>query len=248
MLFDPATIQQRAALSYMARRASRPAWEAMFLLEFLIAAACVVAAAWTRPWRLLASQSRYRLLPALLLFALALPALWWWPHSTLVPLSRLVGVQLALLMLGWPLAVLLFAFAGVVSLLLGATLGVALPAMVWHALVPATLALAAGHGVRLLTRANPIGYVLGRGLLVPFAATVTAAALGLWFGATLQSLGPQALAVATLIALLDAMLTAQVVVLVVMARPAWLATWSDRLYLRPSGREGGGPMPRPARQ
>jgi uncharacterized membrane protein len=47
-----------------------------------------------------------------------------------------------------------------------------------------------------------------------------------------DALGAEAAPALLLVALIDAMLTGTVVTLLVAGQPTWLATWSDRLYLR----------------
>lgn len=198
------------------------------LIVFATALACALA---MRPWRLLAPGGHHALLSPLLVLGATLPLLWWGVAAELAPVARIAGAQLALLALGWPLAVLLYAALAAAGLMLGTGGGV-VAAVVWHAIVPMSLALAAGQLVRSVTNAHPVGYLLGRGLLVPFVATTAAGWLAHGATGAFAHLGGAALPTLMLVALIDAMLTAQAVLLLVVASPRSLATWSDRLYLR----------------
>ncbi len=202
------------------------------LLEVLLLALAVGAACWIRPWRLLAFGSPYSLLPALLLLGAALPMLWWWPGAQVSPLLCLVGANLALLALGWPLAVLLFAAAGLFGVITGfAGWGGAATVAFWHGVLPATLGLLAGHAVRTAFGAHVMVYLLGRAFLLPLAGTFGAALAAQAMTGRFDVLGADAVPALFLVALIDAMLTGMVVTLLVAEQPTWLATWSDRLYL-----------------
>jgi hypothetical protein len=200
-------------------------------LELIVFAAAMAAALSLRPWRLLASGAGACLLAPLLVLVAAVPLLWWGIAPTTSPMLKLAGAQLALLALGWPLAVLLYAGVAAAGLLLGSTADV-VGAAVWYGFVPVTLSLAAGRLVRSVTNAHPAGYLLGRGLLVPFLATVAAGCMAHAMTGAFDRLGDAAVPSLVLVALIDAMLTAQAVLLLVVASPRSLATWSDRLYLR----------------
>lgn len=137
---------------------------------------------------------------------------------------------MALLALGWPLAVLLYAGVAAAGLLLGSTADV-VGAAVWYGFVPVTLGLAAGRLVRAVTNGHPAGYLLGRGLL-PFLATVAAGCIARGMTGAFDRLADAAVPSLVLIAWIDALLIAQAALLLVLASPRSLATWSDRLYLR----------------
>lgn len=201
-------------------------------LELIVFAAALAGALSLRPWRLLAAGGRYSLLAPLLVLGAALPVVWWGLAPGAGAIVKLAGAQLALLALGWPLAVLLYGGMAAMGLMLGSA-GDLVGAAVWYGIVPMSLSLAAGRLVRNVTNAHPVGYLLGRGLLVPFLATVAAGCLAHAATGAFGQLGDAALPSLILVALLDAMLTAQAVLLLVMASPRSLATWSDRLYLRP---------------
>ncbi|MES2938771.1 MAG: hypothetical protein V4864_13880 [Pseudomonadota bacterium] len=203
------------------------------LLEICLLALCACAACWVRPWRLLAFDSPYSLLPALLLLGIALPVLWWWPGAQLGPLLCMVGANLALLALGWPLAVLLFALAAAAGVLTGqAEMGAAAALAFWQGVLPATLGLLGGHALRRVFGTHIASYLLGRAFLLPLLCTFGAAMAAQAVTGRFDALGAQAAPALFLVALIDAMLTATVVTLLVAEQPTWLATWSDRLYLR----------------
>lgn len=199
--------------------------------ELIVFAVTLAVALSLRPWRLLAPGGRHSLAPPLLVLGVALPLLWWTAAAEVAPLLKFAGAQFALLALGWPLAVLLYASVAATGLALAPAADV-VGAAVWHGFVPLTLSLAGGRLVRALTNTHPVGYVLGRGLLVPFVATLAAGWIAHGATGALDRLGDAALPSLVLLALVDAMLTAQAVLLLVVASSRSLATWSDRLYLR----------------
>ena len=200
-------------------------------IELIVFAAALAGAVSLRPWRLLAPGGRYSLLVPLLVLATALPLLWWGTATPAETILQLAGAQLALLALGWPLAVLLYAGVAATGPIVGFA-GDVVGAVVWFGIVPISLSLGGGWLVRSVTSAHPLGYLLGRGLLVPFLATLAAGCIAHGATGAFDRLGDAAWPTLILVALIDAMLTAQAVLLLVMASPRSLATWSDRLYLR----------------
>jgi uncharacterized membrane protein len=206
-------------------------------IEIVLLAAALGIALWVQPWRLLAFDSPYSLLPPLILLGVALPMLWWWPGAGISPLLAMVGANLTLLTLGWPLAVLLFTIAGAFGVLTDyASWGGAAAAVCWQGILPATLGLLAGHAVRTLFRAHVLSYLLGRAFLLPLLCTFAAALAAQAATGRFDVLGADAVPALFLVALIDAMLTGIVAVLLVAEQPGWLATWSDRLYLRTARR------------
>jgi hypothetical protein len=201
--------------------------------DLLVGLAAVAAAVAVRPWRLLAFGSCYELLPPLLVLGVLLPVLWWWPQQEMaVPLMRIMGAQLALLTLGWPLAVLLFGYVALGGMVgAEASLGTALGAFVWAGVVPATFGLAAGYVMRLCGKAHPISYLLGRSFVIALLATFCAALLAQGLFDRYQSIGEGVIPALFLASLLDAMLTGGCMTLLVALYPRCAATWSDRLYL-----------------
>jgi hypothetical protein len=202
-------------------------------LDFLIGLVAIAASVAVRPWRLLAFDSRYELLPPLLILGIMLPMLWWSSQQEMaVPVMRIMGAQLALLTLGWPLAVLLFAYVALGGMVgAEASLGSALSAFVWAGVMPATLGLAAGHLLRLFGRSHPMSYLLGRSFVVALLATFGAALLAQGLFDRYQSIGEGVIPALFLASLLDAMLTGACMTLLVALYPRCAATWSDRLYL-----------------
>ena len=201
-------------------------------LNLLLALPAVAMALALKPWRLLHSPPPW---PALAMWA-ALPLLWSLDATTASPLLQpLSGVCILLLMLGWPLTVLaLLPVGGVMWLAAGLDAGGALHRVVWLGLVPATLALALGAGVRRWLPRHLFVYIMGRGFFATALALTLSGALAAWlFGvpASLQS-GDVMLA-RLLSAFGDAFITGMLTAIFVAFRPQWLATYADHLYLKP---------------
>lgn len=203
----------------------------MFLLEALVLFAALAAALCVRPWRMLGGEAGLQLLGPLLVLFLALPALWWWPHAALQPLGWMVGTSLALLTLGWPLAILLLCATGVFGLLWGHAPSQVAVAIAWCGVLPATLALGAGAVVRRLCPGQPFGYILGRGFLIPFACSWAGAVAAQFFGGSFDGLRDALLPALAAGAMFEAMLTGAAVTVLVVRRPGALATWSEAAYL-----------------
>jgi uncharacterized membrane protein len=198
----------------------------------LLLVACVCACL-VRPWRLLAFDARYDLLTPTLVLAVVLPLLWWWPGREISLLLGLVGANVALLTLGWPLAMLLVAYTAAWGVLEGAaSWGPAAAAAFWQGVLPLTLAMLGGALLRRLGATNLFGYLLVRGFLIPLIATFAAAWAAHAFTGKFGELGAHANPALFLTALLDAMFTGMLITMLVMYRPRWLATWSERIYLK----------------
>jgi uncharacterized membrane protein len=206
------------------------------LVEAVLLVLAWAASLSVRPWRLL--QAHEGDLPPLVTPFLAclgvLPWLWSWPGLAALPLPlHWSGAPLVTLLLGWPLAVPVITLAGLSTVITnGSSLTHALGVTLWSGLLPATLVLLLGHGVRKAFGAQPLAYMLGRAFLVPM---VTLAACGATAGALAHGLtGPtgelQRVAV-VLLALGEASWSCAIVSLLVAWRPEWLATWSDAMYL-----------------
>lgn len=214
-----------------------------FALETTLLLLAWLAAAAVQPWRLLRRYDGQ--LPPLVTPFLAcltiLPWLWSWPGLAALPLPlHWSGAPLVMLMLGWPLAVPVITVAGLSTMLTNDhTLVQALSLTVWSGVLPATLVLLLGHGVRKAFGAQPMAYMLGRAFLVPMLALAACGlvAAALTFGLTGPNAGIQRIALA-LLAMGEASWTCAVVSLLVAYRPQWLATWSDAMYL---------PRPTPSR-
>ena len=200
-------------------------------LNLLLAAVGLGVALLLRPWRgLAAAGPPWPWLAGCTL----LPVLWSadrLAHSAVVqPMS---GVCLLTLMMGWPLTVLGLVPIGVAVLWLG-DLGVAEAVQrgVWLGLLPATLAMGFGAGVRRWLPNHLMVYILGRGFFATLLAVSATSAIDL----ALRG-GPVALGMADLLlgrwlgAWGEAIITGMLTAVLVAFRPQWLATYSDRLYL-----------------
>lgn len=193
---------------------------------------CLSVALLLRPWQLLKGATR--LTPMLAALTL-LPWLWALPSLHKMPLQlQGSGACLLVLMLGWPLAVPVLCGVGVLAALIS-PMGwdTALDLTVWLGLVPATLALGLGLAVRRWVGHHLFVYILGRGFLGTVVCVFTAGVLGQWAGHNLPGVDDDLSLVAHwLIAWGDAFLTGLATAILVAYKPDWLATWSDRLYLK----------------
>jgi uncharacterized membrane protein len=210
--------------------------DARIAAEFVLLAFALAAALVVRPWRLLrASQSHAGLATPLLAVLVALPWLWAWPTAGLPVPLQWSGAALAVLMLGWPLAVPALVVAGVSTMVTaGASSAEALSTTIWSGVLPATAVLLLGHAVRRAFGTHPAVYLLGRAFAVPllalFACALGAAVAGPGFGGEDSQIQVVS---AFLMAMGETSLTCAVAAILVACRPQWLATWSDALYLGP---------------
>lgn len=210
----------------------------MVFIESALLALALAASLVVQPWRMLGGRGGASPLATPLLAALViLPWLWAWPVGTHLPVPvQWSGAAIAVLMLGWPLAIPVLVATGMSTVLTAdASVGQAVSATFWFGVVPATAVLALGHAVRRAFGANPLAYVFGRSYGVPllalFACSLGSAfAAGSGFARTDDSTG---FVVAFLMAMGEAAWTCAIVSMLVAWRPQWLATWSDRRYLRP---------------
>ncbi|MEZ5605954.1 MAG: hypothetical protein R3E52_02200 [Burkholderiaceae bacterium] len=205
----------------------------MTLLNLLLVSAALLTALAFRPWRQLAGGT---LLSPLLAALVITPWLWALPWLQHMPMRlQLSGACLILLALGWPLAMLVF---GVVALACGwiapVTPAEQLDMALWLGMVPATLALGLGWVLRRCAAHNPFVYILGRAFLGTALCGFAASTLAHWSGHALGASVEPGLALVArwLLAWGDAIMTGMIVAICVAFRPHWLATWSDRLYLR----------------
>ena len=201
-------------------------------LELSILVAALAISLLTRPWRLLASGA---LLTPLLAILTVLPWLWALPRLHTMPLQlQLSGACAVVLMLGWPLGVLaLTAVALIGGLLAPADLSTLLAQAVWQGVVPATLALALGAALRRWAGTHVFVFILARGFAGTVLCTLAAANLAVLAGQDMQAAAGSLSQVARwLMAWGDGFLTGMLAAIFVAVRPQWLATWSDRLYLK----------------
>jgi uncharacterized membrane protein len=208
---------------------SRAAFEVILLGLAWAAVLCV------RPWRLLRRhEGEVPLATPFLASLTVLPWLWSWPGLAALPFPlHWSGAPLAVLLLGWPLAIPVLTVAGASTMLtIDASAAQALHLTVWSGVLPATLTLLLGQAVRRILGPHPMAYMLGRAFAVPLVALGTCALLGTWLGHSLTGTTGELQRVAVLLlAFGEASWTCALVSLLVAYRPQWLATWSDRMYL-----------------
>ena len=199
-------------------------------LELGILTVALAAALALRPWRLLRGSELAT--PALAIIVL-LPWVWALPVLQSMPLQlQWSGACLVLLMLGWPLAVPVLVAVAVLAALVSPMNWIdALGLAVWQGVVPATLALGLGWLIRRFIGAHLFVYVLGRAFIGTALCVFVAGALSQWAGHVLPSVESGLSLVARwLMAWGDAFVTGMLCSVFVAFKPAWLATWSDRLY------------------
>jgi uncharacterized membrane protein len=196
----------------------------------LVAAALAIALA-LKPWR---QKGIADLLTPLLALLVVLPWLWALPalHVTVFKLQW-SGACLAVLMLGWPLAIpVLCAVGAIAGFFADMDVAAQLDLVTWLGVVPATLALAIGAAIRRWLGTRPFVYTLGRGFFASLLALFIAGVLRQLSGHELAGVDHAlALVGRWLMAWGDAIVTGMLVAILVAYRPQWLATWSDALYL-----------------
>jgi len=201
-------------------------------LELSILIAAWVLALALRPWRLLAGGA---LISPLLGSLVILPWLWGLPRLHTMPLQlQLSGACAVTLMLGWPLAIpVLTAVALLSGLLAPAAWHILIAQAVWQGVVPATLALGFGALLRRWGGTHPFVFILGRAFAGTVVCTFAASSLSQLAGHELLHVGAGLSLVARwLMAWGDGFTTGMMAAIFVAFRPQWLATWSDRLYLK----------------
>ena len=185
-----------------------------------------------RPWRLMVGATR--LTPILAALTL-IPWLWAMPSLHKMPLQlQGSGACLLVLMLGWPLAIPVLCVVGVIAALVSPmSWEMALDLTVWLGVVPATLALGMGQAVRRWIGLHLFVYILGRGFLGTAICMFAAGVLAQFAGHQMPGIDTNLSLVAHwLVAWGDAFLTGLFTAIMVAFKPEWLATWSDRLYLK----------------
>ena len=213
-------------------------------LEACLIAVALAMSLWLRPWRMLSRQALGKdgpsepspLVTPLLATLVVLPWLWALPTLHRMPLQlQWSGACLVVLMLGWPLAIPALVAVGGIAAVLSPSLdwADAVGTIAWQGVVPASLALALGAVIRRLIGTQPFVYVLGRAFLGTAVCLFLANVLGQWSGHSLPGVeGDLSLVARWLMAWGDAFVTGMLTAIFVAFKPAWLATWSDRLYLR----------------
>ena len=116
------------------------------------------------------------------------------------------------------------------------TLGAAITAF-WMGVLPASFATLIGAALRRWIGPNMFVYILGRAFLGTVASMFAAGLLAQWSGHQLLAAIDPGLALVGrwLMAWGDGFMTGMMAAIAVAFKPHWLATWSDRLYLRKSG-------------
>ena len=213
-------------------------------LEACLIAVALAISLWLRPWRMLSRQALEKdgpsepspLVTPLLATLVVLPWLWALPTLHRMPLQlQWSGACLVVLMLGWPLAIPALVAVGGIAAVLSPSLdwADAVGTIAWQGVVPDTLALALGAVIRRLIGTQPFVYVLGRAFLGTAVCLFLANVLGQWSGHSLPGVeGDLSLVARWLMAWGDAFVTGMLTAIFVAFKPEWLATWSDRLYLR----------------
>lgn len=213
-------------------------------LEACLIAVALAMSLWLRPWRMLSRQALEKdgpsepspLVTPLLATLVVLPWLWALPTLHRMPLQlQWSGACLVVLMLGWPLAIPALVAVGGIAAVVSPSLdwADAVGTIAWQGVVPATLALALGAVIRRLIGTQPFVYVLGRAFLGTAVCLFLANVLGQWSGHSLPGVeGDLSLVARWLMAWGDAFVTGMLTAIFVAFKPEWLATWSDRLYLR----------------
>lgn len=202
------------------------------LTNLTLATLALLAALLFRPWQLLTGGTR---LTPLLATLTLVPWLWAMPSLHKMPLQLQGSAAcLVVLMLGWPLAVPVLCVVGVMAALISPmSWDTALDLTVWLGLIPATLALAMGAAVRCWIGLHLFVYVLVRAFLGTAVCVFVAGVLAQWMGHSMPGIDDNLSLVAHwLIAWGDAFMTGMLTVLMVAFKPDWLATWSDKLYLK----------------
>jgi hypothetical protein len=210
-------------------------------LEILLFAMAFAVSLALRPWRMLHRQAAPGLITPMLATLAVLPFVWAVPFYAQVPFALSAsGACLVVLMVGWPLAVPLLTAVGLIVWQLSALPLLEVLAMtVWLGLVPATLALVVGYALRRWLGPHPLAYVAGRAYFGTMLCSFAGALLAYAVHGRLPGLVPADSEVMAiwLLSVGEASVTAGIVVLLVACLPQALATWSDRLYLKPVARQ-----------
>jgi uncharacterized membrane protein len=202
------------------------------IINLALLTLALIIALLMRPWRLM--QGATRLTPILAALTL-IPWLWAMPSLHRMPLQlQGSGACLLVLMLGWPLAIPVLCVVGVIAAVISPMpWETALDLTVWLGVVPATLALGMGLAVRRWIGPHLFVYILGRGFLGTAVCVFAAGVLAQFTGHSMPGIDNNLSLVAHwLVAWGDAFLTGLFTAIMVAFKPEWLATWSDRLYLK----------------
>ncbi|MDO4905859.1 MAG: hypothetical protein Q4A16_10010 [Lautropia sp.] len=186
-----------------------------------------------RPWRLLRGGA---LLTPMLATLVLLPWLWALPRLHIMPVHlQWSGACLVVLTLGWPLAVPVLCGVGLLSAVFAPQpWPQVIDSIVWLGMVPATFALLLGAGLRRLFGEHLFIYILGRAFLGTVLCLFISGALAQWSGQRISAGNNEleSMVARWLLAWGDGFMTGMAAAIFVAFKPEWLATWSDRLYLK----------------
>lgn len=202
------------------------------LAPVIVAGSLAVALSF-RPWRLLGNSG---LISPLLAALVITPWLWALPWLHRMPVQlQLSGACLIGLALGWPLAIPVLCLIAVLAGLI-ASVGWQQQAdmALWLGVVPVTLSFLLGMALRRWVWKHLFVYILGRAFLGTVVCMFISGALAQRLGHNLAAAVDPDLAMVArwLMAWGDAVLTGMMAAICVAFRPHWLATWSDRIYIR----------------
>lgn len=201
-------------------------------IDLALALVAIIVALALQPWRGVAAGGPPW--PWLVWWAV-MPLLWGADQIAKTPIVQpLSGACVLMLMAGWPLAVLAFVPVALITAWVGGLdAAEALHRLVWLGIVPATLAMLLGAALRRWLPNHVFVYILGRGFFASALATTAAGVLAWWLhGVPVGTTAEDLLVGRFLAAWGDAFLAGMLVAILVAVRPEWLATYSDRIYLR----------------
>jgi len=184
-----------------------------------------------RPWRMMAGALH---LTPLLATLTVLPWLWALPSLHKMPLQlQGSGACLVVLMLGWPLAVPVLCGVGLLAWLISPMpWDTALDLTVWLGVVPATLAMLLGAAIRRWIGTYLFVFIFARAFIGSALCVFAAGLLAQLVGHSIPGIDDGVSLIAHwLLAWGDAFLTGMFTAIMIAFKPAWLATWSDQLYL-----------------
>jgi uncharacterized membrane protein len=149
------------------------------------------------------------------------------------------GAPLVTLMLGWPLATPILILVGVLTwCLTDANSSEIVSLIVWQGLAPSLFTLILGAALRRWVSHHIFVFVLGRGFLGSVLSIFISSLIAQQLGHTLANVSSNLSIIGYwLMAWGDAFLTGMLCAIFVAFKPQWLATWSDKMYLKPSTHE-----------
>jgi uncharacterized membrane protein len=201
------------------------------LINFSLLLLALTAALLLRPWRMMAGALH---LTPLLATLTVLPWLWALPSLHKMPLQlQGSGACLVVLMLGWPLAMPVLCGVGLLAWLISPMpWDTALDLTVWLGVVPATLAMLLGAAIRRWIGTYLFVFIFARAFIGSALCVFVAGLLAQLVGHSMPGIDDDVSLIAHwLLAWGDAFLTGMFTAIMIAFKPAWLATWSDQLYL-----------------